>query len=389
MSAYLATAAPLGNATRSRITSGAAHSRDALTSWLLGDRAQITSGTHAGAAAGWVDREGRASYVYPEITGYYLQWLAWHAACHGVNSETRRRAAAAQRWLLSWAFGAETPETRIYLEPAGHDWRNAALFFFDLAMVLRGLASAARLGLIETDPRLVARVSELLWRLVADDGMFDACVATSVDAALPDRWSTRRGPFLSKAAAGVLIAAAQFSSLPGALAKAADATFGSALESMSAQLHSETHALLYGIEGALSLPEHPATVTAMPHMVRQLRDLLERSAQLGHTPELLGGTGRVRLDIMAQAIRAAAFVPAELSTELPIELPSESATAHVDQMAQLLVHYIDPSLGIPFSPDATPRQYNVWTAMFAEQALFAAECGPSDARWADLRLCLV
>jgi hypothetical protein len=58
-------------------------------------------------------------------------------------------------------------------------------------------------------------------------------------------------------------------------------------------------------------------------------------------------------------------------------------------MAQVLVHYIDPELGIPFSPAAPPRQYNVWTAMFAEQALFAAECGPSDARLADLRLCLV
>ena len=84
-------------------------------------------------------------------------------------------------------------------------------------------------------------------------------------------------------------------------------------------------------------------------------------------------TGRVRLDIVAQAIRAAALL----------------LTENVDQMAQMLVHYIDPSLGIPFSPDATSRQYNVWTAMFAEQALFAAECDPSDARLADLRLCLV
>jgi hypothetical protein len=278
---------------------------------------------------------------------------------------------------LSWAFGAQTPLTRIYLEPAGPDWRNDALFFFDLAMVLRGLASAARLGLIETDPRLVARISELLGRLVADDGMFDACMATRIDAALPDRWSTRRGPFLSKAAGGVLIAAAQFSALPGALTEAADATFVAALESMSAQSHSETHALLYGIEGALSLPEHPATVAAVPRMVRQLRDLLESSAQLGHTPELLEGTGRVRLDIVAQAIRASAF----LLPELPVE--------HVDQMAQALVHYTDPRLGIPFSPEALPRQYNVWTAMFAEQALFAAGCYPGDARLADLRLCLV
>jgi hypothetical protein len=373
MSAHLAIAALQPHATPSGIAGIGGHSRAALTSWLLGDHAQVASGTHAGAAAGWVDREGQASYVYPEITGYYLQWLAWHAACHGVNNETRRRAAAAQRWLLSWAFGAETPETRIYLEPAGQDWRNSALFFFDLAMVLRGLAGATRLGLIETDPRLVERISELLWRLVADDSMFDACVATRVDAALPDRWSTRCGPFLSKAAGGVLIAAAQFSSLPGALAEAADATFAAALESMSAESQNETHAMLYGIEGALSLPDHPAAVTAMPHMVRQLRDLLQRSAQLGHMPELLAGTGRVRLDIVAQAIRAAAFL----------------LTENVDQMAQVLVHYIDPELGIPFSPSAPPRQYNVWTAMFAEQALFAAECGPRDARLADLRLCLV
>jgi hypothetical protein len=381
MSARLATEPLQGYATRSRIASSVVHSRAALTSWLLGEHAQVTSGTHAGAAAGWVDREGRASYVYPEITGYYLQWLAWHAACHGVNNETRRRAGAAQRWLLSWAFGAQTPATRIYLEPAGQDWRNAALFFFDLAMVLRGLASAARLGLIETDPRLVARVSELLWRLVADDGIFDACKATRIDAALPDRWSTRRGPFLSKAAGGVLIAAAQFSSLPEALAEAADATFVAALESMSTQSHSETHALLYGIEGALSLPEHPATVAAMPLMVQQLRDLLERAAQLGYTPELLEGTGRVRLDIVAQAMRAAALLLPQLATEWPSE--------DVDQMSQALVHYTDRRLGIPFSPDALPRQYNVWTAMFAEQALFAAECCPGDARLADLRLCVV
>jgi hypothetical protein len=145
-----------------------------------------------------------------------LQWLAWHAACHGVNSETRRLLPPRNAGFLSWALARKH---RDYLEPAGPDWRNAALFFFDLAMVLRGLASAARFGLIETDPRLVARISELLGRLVADDGMFDACTATRIDAALPDRWSTRRGPFLSKAAGGVLIAAAHLR-VAGALLEA-------------------------------------------------------------------------------------------------------------------------------------------------------------------------
>ncbi len=373
MNTRLAKAALQRIATPSRMGSGAEQSRAALTSWLLGDHVQVTAGMHAGAAAGWLDREGCASYVYPEITGYYLQWLAWHAACRGANDDTRRRAAAAQRWLRLWAFGAEAPETRIYLGPAVRDWRNSALFFFDLAMVLRGLAGATRLGLIEADPRLIVRISELLGRLVEGDGMFEACIATRADAQLPERWSTRRGPFLSKAAGGVLMAAAQFSSLPGALVRAADATFADALESMSRESHRETHALLYGIEGALSLPEHPASVTAMPHMVRQLRELLERSTRLGYIPESFGGTGQVRLDILAQAIRAVALL-----------LPDD-----VGQMAQVLVHYIDPDLGIPFSPGELPLQYNVWTSMFAEQALFAAGCAPRDALIADLRLCLV
>src|SRR2546423_15179007 len=114
MSAHLATAAPRRNAMPSRIASGPGHARDALTSWLLGDRAQVTSGTHAGAAAGWVDREGRAAYVHPEITGYYLQWLAWRAAGPGVNDETRVDAAPARSGVLSGGFVAQTPETRGY-----------------------------------------------------------------------------------------------------------------------------------------------------------------------------------------------------------------------------------------------------------------------------------
>jgi hypothetical protein len=373
MNAQLAIATLQRDAASSPMAPGAESSGAALTSWLLGAHAQIAAGTHTGAVAGWVDREGRASYVYPEITGYYLQWLAWHATCHGASDETRRRAASAEHWLLSWVRGPGAPLTRAHLEPTGPDWRNSALFFFDLAMVLRGLASATRLGLIEADTGLVARLSELLLRLVADDGMFDACVATRVDAQLPDRWSTRRGPFLSKAASGVMIAAAQFSSMPRELERAAEATFVYALEAMSHESHRETHAMLYGIEGALSLPDHPATAAAMPQLVRQLRELLERSRQLGHVPEFLDVSGSLRLDIVAQAIRAAALL-----------LPED-----VGQMPQELVHYIDPDLGIPFSPGEMPRQYNVWTAMFAEQALFAAQSGPKRALLSDLPRCLV
>ena len=126
MRTRLARAAPQSSAARLQTGGGADDARAALTSWLLGAHVQVTTGIHAGAAAGWIDRDGNAAYLYPEITGYYLQWLAWHAACRGPNDDTRRRAAAAQRWLLSWACGAGSPETRVYFRPTERELRVAA-----------------------------------------------------------------------------------------------------------------------------------------------------------------------------------------------------------------------------------------------------------------------
>ena len=47
-----------------------------LRGWLLEGPAQLRTGEHAGGVAGSFDAQGRAGYVYGEITGYYLHWLA-------------------------------------------------------------------------------------------------------------------------------------------------------------------------------------------------------------------------------------------------------------------------------------------------------------------------
>ena len=57
-----------------------------LASWLLNGGVQLTRGPHAGGVVGSVDADGRPAYVYPEITGYYMQWLAWLAAGDGVTA---------------------------------------------------------------------------------------------------------------------------------------------------------------------------------------------------------------------------------------------------------------------------------------------------------------
>ncbi|MBN8482336.1 MAG: hypothetical protein J0L88_12175, partial [Xanthomonadales bacterium] len=47
-----------------------------LRRFLTGPGIQVAEGRHAGAVIGALDDAGRARYAYPEITGYYLHWLA-------------------------------------------------------------------------------------------------------------------------------------------------------------------------------------------------------------------------------------------------------------------------------------------------------------------------
>src|SRR6266496_747708 len=158
-----------------------------LARWLLSDAVQLSHGPERGGVAGSVDAEGGLEYLYPEITGYYLQWLAWQASRDGRIATLAARAAAAQAWLARWIVPDRVPHTRVYLRTGQADWRNHASFCFDLAMALRGLSSAARLDLIEIDEALVLRLARELLRLVGDDGLFHACVLHDGAQAVPDR----------------------------------------------------------------------------------------------------------------------------------------------------------------------------------------------------------
>src|SRR5512142_3046463 len=111
-----------------------------LAAWLR-NVAQCQEGPHAGAVAGCVSVSGTPSYVYPEIAGYYLTWLAWRASRFGHDSEDAERARGVQRWLAKWLAMPNLP-TRVHFDGKSGDWRNGAIFCVDLAMVLRGLAAA-------------------------------------------------------------------------------------------------------------------------------------------------------------------------------------------------------------------------------------------------------
>lgn len=344
--------------------------RAQVAGWLLQDGAQIASGPHAGGVAGWLDAAGQAEYVYPEITGYYLHWLAWRAATGTNHHRLRTRAAAAHGWIGKWLTSDEIPATRVYVRRGNTDWRNGAVFFFDHAMLLRGLALADAQGLLAVDPAVVDRIGRHLMRLLAGDGMFKACAATQRGAVLPDRWSTRRGGFLAKAAAGVLIAAERLA-IDSALVNAADATFSASVRWAIESPHSETHPFLYTVEGVLSIPDHPACAASIDALRPQLRALFDAVETRGSVPESYPDSGAQRMDVVAQALRVGGRLHAMGCTDIV-------APATLRHLARRLCREVRTDGALPFDARRVPAQYNVWTAMFAEQALAAAHFDVGD-----------
>jgi hypothetical protein len=338
--------------------------------WLLEPGIQQRAGEHAGAVPGNVDAARRADYVYPEITGYYLQWLAWLARRCGRDDALAARAAAAQRWLGAWIGADDAPATRIYLHEAVRDWRNDAAFCFDLAMALRGVAAAHGAALIAAEAALVGRLCVWLSRLIGADGALDACLRHRASDAFPERWSTRRGAFLAKAAAGILAAARVLPEVPRELGEAARRTFEASLDALARAPHAETHPYLYAIEGFLSLPDQPDFAARLARIAADYDARIDEARRLGFVPESRCEEGRPRLDIVAQALRAGLLLDAH-----------RSATDGVEQrrewLADTLIAHITGDGALPFAAHGETRQFNVWTAMFAEQALALRGLAPA------------
>ncbi len=316
-------------ATSSRANAPSAHAApddpstgSAVGRWLLEGPAQLRDGAHAGAIAGTL-HDGRATYVYPEIAGYYLQWLAWRARTFGGTPALATRAHRVQDWLGAWLAADATPRTRIYLDAATDDWRNGALFFFDVAMVARGLAAAAETGLLVPDATVVRGVDAALQRLIAADGLFAACIATAPEVTLPQRWSTRRGGFLAKAAAGVIVAGRDLPGIAPEVTAAAHATFAASLDWMREQPHREAHPLLYTFEGIMALPDDARFAATLAETGRAVRC----DARAGGTGRLSAGDAergqrrrRTRADRRARA-GAAHRLPAARASTAPTVRP--------------------------------------------------------------------
>ncbi len=320
-----------------------------LREWLLAGPAQLRGGVESGGVAGTLDSTGHADYVYGEITGYYLHWLSGSQLPDDERRAVNARAALA--WCEHHYGGGAAVPTRIAVTPMPADWRNETEFCFDLAMLVGGLTAAAQAGLIEPPRALLDALMRRLNPFAGANRLLP--VAAAGGAALPDRWSTRSGPFLVKAAARIL-SAAVWVSLPAQLEAACRGHLRAFPPSVIDATADPIHPTLYFLEGTLALA--PERAPGARQVLQRLLVLVDADGSL---PESLDTPEVRRSDIIAQALR----------TGLLLESPSASAATQLDALAAALIARVRDDGSICFQPGGGREQINVWCAMFAQQAL--------------------
>ncbi|MGW6564854.1 hypothetical protein [Streptomyces sp. NPDC054975] len=329
--------------------------------WLLRSGVQIEEGPQRGAVAGWLDREGRPEFVYLEITGYYLNTMAWLASGAASSpdgaAEAVEHGRRASDWLTRTVSERGVPPTRLYLSGDRSDWRNAGVFMFDLAMAARGVAclgDVARHGAWES---LAARLCTLIDSMCAGAAVLRSHGAVA-GAPLPDRWSTQPGPHHLKAAAALLRMPDGVLGTP--LARICHRT----CEHWEATLREawpcrELHPLLYGIEGLLigASPTEDEALEVVESLYTRLMGLQDGDGTLAETT----GGGIVRSDVLAQALRIGLLLRARG------HLRMDHWAGRLEGLTRALLRFVRPDGGVLFSADQDIA--NAWCAMFAHQAL--------------------
>ena len=336
-----------------------------LRDWLLHGPAQLRDGAQAGGVAGLIDAQGKARYVYAEITGYYLSWLA-DIAAGDDDALVRERARFSVDWAArAFAHAGQVPQTRIYLDATEPDWRNDAVFFFDLAMLLRGLDAADETAIARPSHVLRATLHEQLSQFVQDD-MLRAAIQLRGPEALPQRWSTLGGHFRVNACSRVAHRG-RLPARPPALA-GAGAHDSAQWAPQAADIDlGMLHPTLYFAEGLLL--SRPDRADAIAQLLRRCLELMQPDGSL---PETADGSSRVRNDILAQALRVGILLR---------ELQAQHAPTQValDRLAATLIERIGAGEFLAFNADSA-NQANVWATMFAEQALRWYATAASDRR---------
>jgi hypothetical protein len=328
-----------------------------IQNWLTTSPIQVMSNSDEGGIVSWLDGTGQPSAVYGEITGYYLTYAHFVSIHGGVNEKSAMRAGWARNWLRSiWQISV--PLTRYYVNPGVDDWRNRAIFSFDLAMMLRGLSWDEQ----DENRRTQNLIIQKLNQFIAADGTILTHRTLGDGHPLPVKWSTQPHPFQVKTASAILLTKDVAENVQTAARKTIARWQDYYLDH---PLTGDLHPLFYYLEGLFLLEIESGDRHYGNYVTQIYSQIMEKQAENGSLPANFDHhPPSIRSDVLAQALRIGCLLVSENYLEGSIWLN------RLDLLAQSLLGYLHPSgcVGFEHTEPAGIRHWNVWCTMFTYQA---------------------
>ncbi len=339
-----------------------------MENWLLKSGVQLTDGPEAGGVAGWLNDDGTPEYVYMEITGYYLSSMAFIISKSegAVKADALDNAQKALDWLQGYYEKGELPPTRKFLRPEPGDWRNTAIFAFDIGMVIRGLVDISQFISTEQHKQLLGFFLTNLAKLIAPDFSLNSHYMTDPNApAFPPKWSTTHGPYHLKVVSPLLNVPAELltEDLQALMAKVYDNWKDYCeIETLTEDLHPTFYYLEGQVPFALRNYE-PGIFEKMEILFTKIMAHQKPDGWVPYNPATADDV--MRADINAQALRIGAILKSQGF------LKGAEWDTKLHNLAEALLRFTNDEGAISFHPldGAHPKHWNAWCAEFTQQAV--------------------
>ena len=303
-----------------------------------------------GAIAGCIDNAGLALYTYPEISGYYLSYIAYRVNTDGITEQLADKAKKILEYQKKIWSQSTPPATRLYVNADVNgqaDWRNQGLFIFDIAMLVRGITDIARF--VDSHSWAQQVLSPYIHSFWEFEQLSPVRWFAGRPAAAPDRWSTRVGVYQLKVLAALQRAAVAWS----------DAVLQENIASVQSELIQgfnkgdfathNPHSIAYAMEGAMLLGESCIDWGMADNWLQSFAVTTDANAQRDIDYR--------RADVIAQLLRLSCCEPF-------------FNASRANRLYCLLNSVLNKDGSFQFSLAPSSVTYkNTWTALFARQAL--------------------
>lgn len=311
--------------------------------------------TNNNGMIGWLKKEDcEGEYIYGEITGYFLSFCSYIYKST-QNSVEKKKIINIINNNVAWLdkIIENGLQTR-YMFGGKKDWRNNALFAFDVAMIIRGLNDVSKF----TNSKITLEKYLKEFKVFLSKDKLIYAVISNSSQVLPDKWSTNFDLHLMKVAANLYGVKGWDNTISINIYK-------KLWDIQSKEfLEKDCHPIMYFFEGALLLLKKQNILIKnqedINDLVSKFKCLIKENMVLYNNPTQ---KEYIRSDVLAQVVRIGSLL------YMYNQIPQEFFEIIKINLQFLLEHFYENGFICFYDKKVERNFYNTWCGMFTAQAI--------------------